>query len=778
MVSWTWFESFRSRPRVYGLESFQVLENRTLLASDFSSLLASSPSENFAAIVAVGSAGDQNLDPAGTPSGKPVFDSNGITVPDIVQVGQLNVPISVVVSDAPQGTRLDAWIDWNGDGNFGGAAEHVATGFSVEDGTNTLKVDVPSWVPPGVILGRFQLSVSGGVGVEGSTATRETRNCPLTVVPPNYPSGQFGPANPINSTALGAFTIDAADMDGDGDLDLLSASYNDNTIAWYENDGHQNFTKHIISAMVTKATYVIAADINGDGYMDVVASSLGDNAVTWYQNDGHQNFTLHVVTTSAMAIDGFFVADVDGDGDPDIVSASKADSTVAWYENQGSPGFAKHVISTTANLACSVFAADMNGDGFLDIVSASFYDDTIAWYENDGHQGFTRHIISTTANGARYVFVADVDGDGHQDVVTSSFYDNTIAWYQNDGHGGFVKNIITSTATNAVAVFVADMDGDGDLDVLATSRGSNTVAWYENTGGQFWPQHTISTKDIGAHGVIAADVNGDGRLDVVTASQFGNRIAWYQNVANPFPLTVVLASASPAVTNQNPIPVTVNFNEPVSDFTAQSLIVQNGSVSNFTGSGSSYSFDLIPTSESTVTVSLPAGAVTDGAGYGNTAVLLTREFDLIPPVTSLNGGTATYIRNGTPVNVMPDLTVEGSRVGGGTLAVVMNSSKTSKLLTYVFDNQPLNALGTLVTTRNAGRQVSIVTLSSGTTADQIQAALRTLTFSVSKYRVNFSAQLKIQLTDNVGQAGTAVNQTVDVRRMPIVAKHPRHLGLA
>ncbi len=67
-------------------------------------------------------------------------------------------------------------------------------------------------------------------------------------------------------------------MDGDGDMDIVSASYGDNTIAWYKNDGANNpsWTKTDISTSITGALDVFAADIDGDGDMDIVASKEGE----------------------------------------------------------------------------------------------------------------------------------------------------------------------------------------------------------------------------------------------------------------------------------------------------------------------------------------------------------------------------------------------------------------------------------------------------------------------------------------------------------------------
>ena len=68
----------------------------------------------------------------------------------------------------------------------------------------------------------------------------------------------------ITTDALGAVSVYAIDMDGDQDIDVLSASVDDNKIAWYENDGNQSFTMHTISTAAVYAFCVFAIDMDGD----------------------------------------------------------------------------------------------------------------------------------------------------------------------------------------------------------------------------------------------------------------------------------------------------------------------------------------------------------------------------------------------------------------------------------------------------------------------------------------------------------------------------------
>ncbi|MGQ0700311.1 MAG: FG-GAP-like repeat-containing protein, partial [Panacagrimonas sp.] len=351
----------------------------------------------------------------------------------------------------------------------------------------------------------------------------------------------FGTTN-ISTTLNRASSTFSADLDGDGDLDVLSTSFDDNKVVWYENDGATvpGFTERTISTTAVEARSVYAADLDGDGDLDVLSASEGDNKIAWYENNGAAvpTFTLHTVSTTAMGATWVHAADLDGDGDLDVLSTSFDDDKVAWYENDGAPvpGFTLRTISTTANGAWSVHAADLDGDGDQDVLSASLHDNKIAWYENDGdalNPGFTLRTISTTASQARSVFAADLDGDGDQDVLSASSNDNKIAWYENDGAPvpGFTLRTISTTASAAFSVYTADLDGDGDVDVLSASFADDKIAWYENDGGTDpgFTLRTISTTADFAVSVHAGDVDGDGDLDVLSASTDDDTLALYVN---------------------------------------------------------------------------------------------------------------------------------------------------------------------------------------------------------------------------------------------------------
>ena len=184
-----------------------------------------------------------------------------------------------------------------------------------------------------------------------------------------------------------AQSVSAADVDGDGDLDVLAASLADDKLAWYERNEDGSYTEHAVTAphlgvIANGASSIAGVDLDGDGDTDLLAASLLDDTIAWYENDGDENFTQRIVTTTADGARDAVAVDVDGDGDLDLLAVSENDDTVAWYENDGDQNFTQHTIATDAGGVRAVVAADLNGDGAPDALVAARSGDEVLWYAN------------------------------------------------------------------------------------------------------------------------------------------------------------------------------------------------------------------------------------------------------------------------------------------------------------------------------------------------------------------------------------------------------------
>lgn len=203
-------------------------------------------------------------------------------------------------------------------------------------------------------------------------------------------NGTFSNTIVIDNTLASTRSVVAADMDGDGDLDILSNASAAARIVWIENmDGLGNFgNKHEILNIGSYANEVFAADVDGDGDLDIFTASPGDNEVAWYENlDGLGNFgTANIVSNTLESAWAVYVADLDNDGDMDILSTmvEAFAGEVVWFENLDGLGTFgdKNVITTEVKFPRDVYAADLDNDGDMDVLSASQNDNKISWYEN------------------------------------------------------------------------------------------------------------------------------------------------------------------------------------------------------------------------------------------------------------------------------------------------------------------------------------------------------------------------------------------------------------
>ncbi|MEZ6116308.1 MAG: VCBS repeat-containing protein [Pirellulaceae bacterium] len=334
----------------------------------------------------------------------------------------------------------------------------------------------------------------------------------------------------IASEANGAADVFAADLDGDGDLDVLSASAGDNKIAWYPNtDGKGNFgPQRVITNSALGAVFVEAADFDGDGDLDVLAASRDDDTVAWFENlDGQGTFgSKRVISANSREARSATAADLDGDGDLDVLVASY-ETGVAWFRNtdgQGAFGDSSVIDSGLRNFF--VVAEDLDGDHDLDVVKTSVSDGVI-WYENISAEGVFRERRSLSGGSQRLTFAtADLDGDGDFDIVGAS-YPIVLNW--NDGAGNFDATALFAVTDGEItdlvssdSIATADVDNDGDIDVV----GDN--GWYENTPDDY-VFHDF--KSWGRKSVVeVADLDGDGDPDVLRASQFGDDISWRENL--------------------------------------------------------------------------------------------------------------------------------------------------------------------------------------------------------------------------------------------------------
>jgi len=294
--------------------------------------------------------------------------------------------------------------------------------------------------------------------------------------------------------------VEAADMDGDGDLDLIVSSmgvvFPDNdkigTVFILENDGHQNFTPHVVLEHTERVVDAQAADLNGDGKMDLALAQFGydQGQVSWLERTGPWEFKRHVLLDLSGAIN-VCIADYNGDHKPDIVAlVSQQWEEIYYFENKGDGQFATKRIwgSTNEDYGSSgISLCDLNRDGRPDIIYSNGDGfgpaatpgprpwHGVQWLENTGDGNFRYHRIGNLP-GAYSPVGVDLDGDGATDVVAVAAYSDwnnknrnvvSLMWFRNDGKMNFEPRVLSRTPKDQITLAAGDFDGTGKA-VLVT----------------------------------------------------------------------------------------------------------------------------------------------------------------------------------------------------------------------------------------------------------------------------------------------------------------------
>ncbi|WP_411030392.1 FG-GAP-like repeat-containing protein [Spongiimicrobium sp. 3-5] len=358
---------------------------------------------------------------------------------------------------------------------------------------------------------------------------------------------QFSSKYEISDDSINPENVHASDIDGDGDQDVIVVTegrYGD--ILWFENlDGQGNFGTLKKIAGVSRAKEIYTADLDGDGDLDVLCASWSGDYLNWYENlDGNGNFGFPInIDNTGGSINSVRAADIDGDGDMDVLSASESADYIAWHENiDGNAQFAApQIISSDVDRPLQVRFADLDGDMDMDVISTSRSDSKVAWYENtDGNGLFgPQEILKVDpGNGAYAVMPVDLDDDGDLDIISSSIAE--IVWQENlDGNGTFsTQKLISSNSWSSKFLHAADFDQDGDIDILSASTHDMRIAWQQNIDGlgTFGSPRTLAIEEFKAFDVQAVDVDGDGLKDIVAATDkssiWDGTIYWQKQLSN------------------------------------------------------------------------------------------------------------------------------------------------------------------------------------------------------------------------------------------------------
>jgi len=389
------------------------------------------------------------------------------------------------------------------------------------DGSTSLQLDPAHMY---LLAGTYTVNLTVSYGsLSASAAPQEVT---LLAVSPAF--SDF--LTPVGVGDANVLLSGVADLDADGDIDIVAALAGTTSFGWFENtDGAASFSDY--ERFVASAGAFALTDLDRDGRLDLATK------LNWFEHSGGQvSFdTSHPIpptTQFTSELANLEAGDINGDGHMDLLRQASALGTLSeWLDNHGGQGlvFALNVIPTVETGA---LLRDLDMDGDLDIVKVR--STGLHFLANTDGLGTFANNVNIPAAGGLPRLLADVDGDGDLDLVNSGSWtalQGTVVW----------QTTAIPTADDPVAV--ADLDGDGDQDVLWHDFNTAWLQfrWTENLNGlgHFGPPQLITSAPAAAGETYPLaplgdlDRDGDGDLLWRQASD----VHWLRNDVSPSPWT-------------------------------------------------------------------------------------------------------------------------------------------------------------------------------------------------------------------------------------------------
>nr|GEU80797.1 hypothetical protein [Tanacetum cinerariifolium] len=293
----------------------------------------------------------------------------------------------------------------------------------------------------------------------------------------------------------------------------------------------------------------VLGDVDGDGDLDLLTVSVLLNTVSVRLNSGSGIFSGNQEIPVGFSPNGLVLGDVDGDGDLDLLTGnyttSSTSGTVSVRLNNGSGIFSGNQEVLVSPNPGSVVVGDIDGDGDLDLLTANQSAlNTVSVRLNNGSGTFGGSQNVAIAGNPVNLVVGDVDGDGDLDLLATSNNTGTVSVRLNNGSGTFAGTQDVGVGTNPTGLALGDIDGDDDLDLLNVSVGAGprgialsdldsdgdldlvvvgvttpgVMSIRLNNGSGTFSGGYDSSIGNNMRGVVLGDVDGDGDLDLLAVS--------------------------------------------------------------------------------------------------------------------------------------------------------------------------------------------------------------------------------------------------------------------
>ena len=336
------------------------------------------------------------------------------------------------------------------------------------------------------------------------------------------------------------------DVDGDGDIDIVSLNYN--SLDLYKNKfPEEGFSPKqiLVNDTFSIITTLDLSDFDNDGDLDILVSDKVNDKIFWCQNlNGQGVFGAKQILKIIDMVSLVKHIDMDNDGDKDLLYVSgdgwNFSYQIAYFENTNLPNnyTILHLVNSQAiNSMDEIFFKDLDLDNDIDVFF--HHDVAMGCIKNNGSGNFSNvtSIVSPSTYFRKFD-IADIDNDNDNDLigyVENNSGNKKIIYHLNDGFGNFgVEQIIRQNISEVYAIKVNDLDGDSFKDIVVSIKNTNydyysDILWYKNTETNTFttmPNIDVAVRNLGT--IDTFNLDNDGDLDIFTTS-VNSRTTTYAN---------------------------------------------------------------------------------------------------------------------------------------------------------------------------------------------------------------------------------------------------------
>ena len=332
------------------------------------------------------------------------------------------------------------------------------------------------------------------------------------------------------NTPLG---IAAADLDGDGLVDLAVSNFYGNNVSTFWNAGNLAFTSGTSLPVGAGPQGITAADLDGDGRIDLALTLYSANKVAVLWNEGNRAFSGPTLLGTAVGPRALVAADLDGDGNPDLATVNGLSDNASFLHNLGGRTFAAQVTYAVGDDPFALVVSDADGDGRLDLQAAKSSVPRVVVLRNLGNGLFAAPVGYAAGSSPFGIAVGDIDGGTGPDLAVANGGSGNVSILINDGHGAFGALTNYGAGNQPRAAVLADLTGDGYPDLAVSNGYSDNVSVLLNAGnGTFLPATNTTVGDT-PRALAEADLDNDGDIDIASANSVANTVTVLRNGA-PF----------------------------------------------------------------------------------------------------------------------------------------------------------------------------------------------------------------------------------------------------